>query len=74
MHLFGLVALGYMWARMAKAAQGRRAQGNGVADRMDAKLLTGRFFMERTMPETATRLARITTGADTTMAMPVEAF
>jgi hypothetical protein len=41
---------------------------------MDAKLLTGRFFMERLMPETGTRLARITTGADTTMAMPVEAF
>ena len=38
MHLFGLVALGYMWARMAKAAQGKKAEGNGVADRMDAKL------------------------------------
>ena len=37
-------------------------------------LLTGRFYMERMMPETATRLARITTGADVTMAMPVEAF
>jgi hypothetical protein len=59
---------------MAKAAQSRKAQGNGVAENMDAKLLTGRFFMERLMPETATRLARITTGADTTMAMPVEAF
>jgi acyl-CoA dehydrogenase len=74
MHLFGLVAMGYMWAKMAKAAQGRKAQGNGVAERMDAKVLTGRFFMERLMPETATRLARIATGADTTMAMPVEMF
>jgi alkylation response protein AidB-like acyl-CoA dehydrogenase len=74
MHLFGLVVLGYMWARMAKAAQVKKAQGNGVAEKMDAKLLTGRFFMERMMPETATRLALITTGADTTMAMPVEAF
>jgi acyl-CoA dehydrogenase len=74
MHLFGLVAMGYMWARMAKAAQARKQQGNGVAERMDAKILTGRFFMERMMPETATRLARISTGADTTMAMPVDAF
>jgi hypothetical protein len=41
---------------------------------MDAKLLTGRFFMERMMPETGMRLARISTGADTTMAMPMEAF
>ncbi|MBM6596760.1 acyl-CoA dehydrogenase C-terminal domain-containing protein [Microvirga pudoricolor] len=74
MHLFGLVAMGYMWAKMAKAALARKAQGNGVADRMDSKILTGRFFMERTLPETATRLARITTGADTTMALPMEAF
>jgi acyl-CoA dehydrogenase len=74
MHLFGLVAMGYMWAKMAKAAQARKAQGDGVADRMDAKLLTGRFFMERLMPETGMRLARISTGADTTMALPMEAF
>jgi len=41
---------------------------------MDAKLLTGRFFMERMMPETGMRLARISSGADATMAMPAEAF
>ncbi|WP_134499875.1 acyl-CoA dehydrogenase C-terminal domain-containing protein [Microvirga pakistanensis] len=74
MHLFGIVAMGYMWARMAKAAHAKKAQGNGVAERMDAKLLTGRFFMERMMPETGMRLARISSGADITMAMPVEAF
>ncbi|MCB8822750.1 acyl-CoA dehydrogenase C-terminal domain-containing protein [Microvirga rosea] len=74
MHLFGLVAMGYMWAKMAKAANARKAQGNGVAQKMDAKLLTGRFFMERMMPETATRLAAISTGADATMAMPIEMF
>jgi alkylation response protein AidB-like acyl-CoA dehydrogenase len=74
MHLFGLVAMGYMWAKMAKAAQARKAEGNGVASRMDAKLVTGRFFMERMMPETGMRLARISTGGDTTMAMPAEMF
>jgi alkylation response protein AidB-like acyl-CoA dehydrogenase len=74
MHLFGLVAMGYMWAKMAKAAQGKKAEGNGVASRMDAKLVTGRFFMERMMPETGMRLARISTGGDTTMAMPAEMF
>ncbi|WP_414475793.1 acyl-CoA dehydrogenase C-terminal domain-containing protein [Microvirga sp. M2] len=74
MHLFGIVAMGYMWAKIAKAAHARKADGDGAAERMDAKLLTGRFFMERTMPETGLRLARITSGADVTMAMPVEAF
>ena len=74
MHLFGLVGLGYMWGRIAKAAVAKRAEGNGVAERMDAKLVAGRFFMERTLPETATRLARIAAGADTVMALPADAF
>jgi hypothetical protein len=30
--------------------------------------------MERMMPETGMRLARISTGGDTTMAMPAEMF
>ena len=72
MHLFGLVALGYMWARMAKAAL-KVPDGSGGA-RRETRLLTGRFFMERLMPETATRLARITSGADTMMAVAADAF
>ncbi|RUU11491.1 acyl-CoA dehydrogenase [Mesorhizobium sp. USDA-HM6] len=75
MHLFGLVALGYMWGQMAKAAHTKLAEGaNGAASFYDNKLVTARFFMERIMPETATRLARISTGADTLMALPAEAF
>jgi acyl-CoA dehydrogenase len=74
MHLMGLVAMGYMWARMAKAAQQRKSEGNGVGANMDAKLLTGRFFMERMLPATGTHLARIASGADTMMTMPVEMF
>jgi alkylation response protein AidB-like acyl-CoA dehydrogenase len=75
MHLFGLVALGYMWAQMAKSAQAKLAEGaNGSASFYDTKLVTARFFMERIMPETATRLARISSGADTLMALPAEAF
>ncbi|HKH33490.1 MAG TPA: acyl-CoA dehydrogenase C-terminal domain-containing protein [Beijerinckiaceae bacterium] len=74
MHLFGLVVMGYMWARMAKAAQAKKAQGNGAAERMDAKLMTGRFFMERMLPETGVHLARISSGADTVMALPAEMF
>ena len=73
MHLFGLVAMGYMWARMAKAVEARKADGDGAAW-SEAKLLTGRFFVERVLPETAVRLARISAGADAVMAMPAEMF
>jgi acyl-CoA dehydrogenase len=73
MHLFGLVGLGYMWARIAKAALARK-QAGGDAAAMDTKLAVGRFFMERMMPETALHLARLSTGAETLMALPAEAF
>ncbi|HEX2726353.1 MAG TPA: acyl-CoA dehydrogenase C-terminal domain-containing protein [Beijerinckiaceae bacterium] len=74
MHLMGLVAMGYMWARMAKTAHEKKGQGNGVAARMDAKLLTGRFFMERMLPETGAHLARISSGADAVMTLPADMF
>ncbi|MBC8130708.1 MAG: acyl-CoA dehydrogenase C-terminal domain-containing protein [Rhizobiaceae bacterium] len=75
MHMFGLVALGYMWGRMAKVAQEKIAAGaNGHTEFLEAKLVTARFFMERVMPETAAHLARIETGSDTMMAMSADAF
>ena len=72
MHLFGLVALGYMWCLIAEAALAKK--GNGEAPAMDAKLVTARFFMDRLLPETATRLARIKAGAGSTMELADDAF
>jgi hypothetical protein len=74
MHLFGLVALGYMWCRMVEAAKAKLANGAGMDARMRAKLITGRFFVERMLPETQTRLARIEAGAGSTMELPAEDF
>jgi len=72
MHLFGLVALGYMWCLIVEAALAKK--GNGAAPAMDTKLVTARFFMDRLLPETATRLARIKAGAGSTMELPDHAF
>jgi acyl-CoA dehydrogenase len=72
MHLFGLVALGYMWCRIASAAKAKMA--NGADARMAQRLTTGRFFMERLLPAGAAHLARIKAGASSTMALPLEAF
>jgi acyl-CoA dehydrogenase len=72
MHLMGLVVLGYMWCRIAAAAQAKLSPDPG--GRMAGKLVTARFFMERMLPETATRLARIEAGAGAVMELPVEAF
>jgi len=72
MHLFGLVVLGYMWAQMVKAAQEKL--GNGGDERLKAKLVTGRFFMERLLPETAAHLKRVQSGANSLMELNAEAF
>jgi hypothetical protein len=74
MHLFGLVALGYMWCKIAEAAIAKLPKANGSAPRYSAKLTTARFFMERMLPETASHLARIQSGAGATMELPDEAF
>ncbi|QEN89541.1 acyl-CoA dehydrogenase [Labrys sp. KNU-23] len=69
LHLFGLVALGHMWAQMAKAALAK-----GEADFAKNKLITARFFADRLLPETGLRLARVTAGAGDVMALEAEAF
>ncbi|MBP1858199.1 acyl-CoA dehydrogenase C-terminal domain-containing protein [Rhizobium herbae] len=75
MHLFGLVVLGYMWAKIAKTAEEKLAEGDTAREEyLKNKLVTAKFFMERIMPETALRKARIETGADTMMALDAAAF
>ena len=74
MHLFGLVAMGQMWLAIAQAALRCKAEDPSTAAEMDAKLIVARFYMERIMPETGARLARLSAGADALMALPAEAF
>ena len=74
LHLFGLVALGLMWAQMAKAAHDEDQGGRRRAERSDGQARHGALFIERVLPETAPHLARISAGADGVMALPAEAF
>ena len=74
MHLFGLVILGFMWGKSAKAALEKLDAGDSRSDFLNNKLITARFLMERLMPETALRKARIETGADSVMALDAAAF
>jgi acyl-CoA dehydrogenase len=73
LHLFGLVTLGYMWAKMAKVANDKIA-GSGATAYLTTKLVTGRVFMERVLPATATHLARIQSGSATIMELAADAF
>jgi alkylation response protein AidB-like acyl-CoA dehydrogenase len=75
MHLFGLVALGYMWLRIVKAANEKLKAGAGAHEQaLKNKLIVARFFMERMLPETGAHLARISAGAGSVMELAVEGF
>jgi hypothetical protein len=73
LRVFGLAALAYMWALMAKAASAKIAAGD--ADPYYAnKLVVGRYFLERVLPDAGAALAKLKTGAELMMALPAEAF
>ncbi len=71
MHLFGHVCLGFMWARMAKAALN---PGDGDPMFYETKLTTARYYMARQMPATKMHLARIETGAAPVMDLEAAGF
>ena len=79
LHLFGYTAFAYLWARMAKVAQDKLAAGNGKlsADERafyQAKLDTGRFYMERLLPRHSAHFASVMAGSGSTMAFADAAF
>ncbi|HVZ02899.1 MAG TPA: acyl-CoA dehydrogenase C-terminal domain-containing protein [Dongiaceae bacterium] len=72
LRLFALVALGYMWCRMAEIALEKKS-GDEAAF-YAAKLAAARFFMARVLPETNSLFTVLTSGKATLMALPAEAF
>jgi alkylation response protein AidB-like acyl-CoA dehydrogenase len=69
LRMFGLVAIGYMWCRMAEAAQANSADSFNAA-----KLASAKFFMAKMLPETGSLLSSITTGSASVMALAEDAF
>jgi len=74
LHMFGLVALGYMWAQMAKISKQKLAEG--VEDKAfhETKLITAKFFFERMIPDVSSLLVKMSAGSKTMMALDAEAF
>jgi len=72
LELFGLVALAYMWARMAKLALARQQGEDGAF--YQAKLATARFFMAKLLPRHASLFTSLTSGAEPVMALPEPGF
>ncbi len=73
LHLMGHVCMGLMWTRMARAALTALDNG-GDKVFLEAKLVTGRYYMARQLPACGLHLARIESGAEVVMALDAEAF
>jgi alkylation response protein AidB-like acyl-CoA dehydrogenase len=74
LRMFGIVVVGYLWARQAKAAL-VRLEGKPVnAGFYEAKLSSARFWMERMLPDTASLVERVKAGADGLMQLDAANF
>ncbi|MCG8493123.1 MAG: acyl-CoA dehydrogenase C-terminal domain-containing protein [Sneathiellales bacterium] len=72
--MFGLVALGFMWAQMAKLSKEKLAEGTEDPAFFETKLVTAKFFFERMIPDVSSLLVKMSAGAETVMALEAEAF
>jgi butyryl-CoA dehydrogenase len=69
LRMFGLVAIGYMWCRMAETALASKSDSFQSAKRECA-----RFYMAKVIPETGSLLSSITAGSASLMSLNQEAF
>jgi alkylation response protein AidB-like acyl-CoA dehydrogenase len=74
MDLMGLVALGWMWLKMAAAAGRALDGGADDAPFHEAKLVTAKFYATRELPLSTALRRKIEAGAEALMELPAEAF
>lgn len=74
MEILGLVAMGWMWLRSARAAATALDGGAEDTDFMAAKLITARHFAESHLPDAGALRRKLQAGSATIMEMPAKAF
>ena len=74
LYILGHVAMGAIWTEMAKVAKTALANGHAGDAFYQNKLATGRYYMSRMMPDTASHLAKLKSGAGPVMALDADAF
>ncbi len=72
LRLFGLVALGYLWARMAEVASAKVNGGESLL--YQAKIDTAHFYFERLLPQCDMLHQTILSGSNTMMKFNDDAF
>ncbi|HVF38156.1 MAG TPA: acyl-CoA dehydrogenase C-terminal domain-containing protein [Sphingomicrobium sp.] len=74
MQLMGLVGLGWMWLKMAGVSSRLLGEPGEERGFHQAKLSTARYFAERELVSAGSLRSKVEAGAESVMALPVEAF
>ena len=74
MHIMGIVSLGFMWLKMARAATDALASGTSDEAYYKSKLVTARYYMERFLPDAGALRRKIEAGSESMMTLGEEAF
>jgi hypothetical protein len=74
MQLLGLVSLGWMWLKMAGVSARLVNEAGEDKGFHEAKLVTARYFADRELVAAGTLRRKVEAGAESVMALPVEAF
>jgi hypothetical protein len=74
MDLMGLVSLGWMWLKIAAAANRALAEDLGDRPFHETKLTTARFYATRELGLSSALRRKIEAGAESVMKLPAEAF
>jgi hypothetical protein len=74
MHIFGITALGFSWAKMANIAHKALENNPQDAQFYHDKLITAQYFMDHYVPEVTTLSQRVQAGKDSMMALPNDSF
>ena len=70
LHVFGYIAYAYMWALMARAAQGKEAEEDFYASKMG----TARFFFARLLPRIQSLSSAVRAGSESLYLLDAEQF
>ena len=74
MQLMGSICLGWMWLKMAAASAKLKGIAGEDAGFHEAKLVTARFYAERELANASALRRKVEAGAESLMALPMEAF
>ena len=74
LHLLGIFCIGFMWAKMVTCVLKNKKVDKGLNPFQEAKIVTGKYYMENVLPKTAFLAKKIKTGDKIVMSMDPDQF